>query len=32
MYVVYAVGVIGVGGEPGWYAALYLLLAVDQNL
>jgi len=28
MYVVYAGGVIGVGGEAGWYVALYLLLVV----
>ena len=28
MDVVFAVGVIGVGGESSWYAALYLLLVV----
>jgi hypothetical protein len=28
MYVVFAGGVIGVGGEAGWCAALYLLLVV----
>ena len=30
MYVVLAVGVIGVGGEAGWCAALYILLAVGR--
>jgi hypothetical protein len=28
MYVIFAGGVIGVGGEAGWCTALYLLLVV----
>ena len=31
MYVVFAGGVIGVGGVAGWYAALYLLLVVGGH-
>ena len=32
MYVVLAGGVIGVGGEADWCAALYLLLVVGGGL
>jgi len=32
MYVIFAGGVIGVGGEASWYVALYLLLVVSDNI
>jgi len=32
IYIVYAGGVIGVGGEASWYVALYLLLVVGGGL
>ena len=32
MYVIFAGGVTGVGSEAGWYAALYLLSVVSDNI